>query len=422
MTLSMHDSARATIAPEIKSGDVAAAFADFNHAFAAFRETNDQRLGQIETRLSSDVVTEEKLARIDNALDETKRRMDTMVLERARPKLGGETKADEDTALREHKAAFRAYMRGGDASALQAIEAKAMSIGSGADGGFLVPVPAESEILRRMATISPVRSLATVTAISGNQLKKAFSITGPATGWVGEADPRPLSANQQLIDLSFPAMEIYAMPAATQALLDDAVFNIEQWVADEVYTVFAEQEGAAFVNGNGVNKPTGFLNYTKVAQSAWVAGKTGYVASGVAGGFAAGNPSDILFDAIYALKAGYRRNGTFLMNRKTQAAIRKFKTTTGEYLWAPPSTLGAPATLISFPVAEAEDMPDIATGSFSIAVGDFQRGYVVVDRVGIRTLRDPYSAKPYVLFYTTKRVGGGIQDFDAIKLLKFGLT
>ena len=186
--------------------------------------------------------------------------------------------------------------------------------------------------------------------------------------------------------------------------------------------MFAEQEGAAFVNGNGVNKPTGFLNYTKVAQTAWVAGKTGYVASGVAGGFAASNPSDILFDAIYALKAGYRRNGTFLMNRKTQSAIRKFKTTTGEYLWAPPSTLGAPATLISFPVAEAEDMPDIATGSFSIAVGDFQRGYVVVDRVGIRTLRDPYSAKPYVLFYTTKRVGGGIQDFDAIKLLKFGLS
>ena len=413
-----------TTAPEIKSGagDAAAAFAEFNRAFSAFRETNDERLGQIETRLASDAVTEEKLARIDRALDETKRRMDGLAVERGRPRLGLDVKAQEDTAAREHKAAFRAYMRGGDVAALAAIEAKAMSVGSGADGGFLVPVPAESEILRRMTTISPIRSLATVTAISAAQLKKAFSFSGPASGWVGEIDPRPQTGNQQLTDLSFPAMELYAMPAATQVLLDDAIVNIEQWIADEVYTVFAEQEATAFVTGNGVNKPNGFLNYLKVAQSAWVNGKTGYVPTGVAGGFAASNPSDILVDAIYALKAGYRQNASFLMNRKTQSAIRKFKATTGEYLWAPPTVLGAPATLLSFPLIEAEDMPDIATASYSIAIGDFRRGYVVVDRVGIRTLRDPYSAKPYVLFYTTKRVGGGIQDFDAIKLVKFDVS
>ena len=412
------------IAPEIKSGaeDVAGAFADFNRAFVAFRETNDQRLGQIETRLSSDVITEEKLARIDRALDESKQRMDGWAIERARPKLGMDARGADDTQLREHRGAFRTYMRGGDASGLQAIEAKAMTVGSGPDGGFLVPVPAEQEILRRMTTISPIRALASVTAISGAQLKKAFSFSGPASGWVGEADPRPQSANQQLSDLSFPAMELYAMPAATQTLLDDAIVNIEQWIADEVHTVFAEQEATAFVNGNGVNKPTGFLNYTKIAQSSWSNGKTGYVPTGVAGGFAAANPSDILFDSIYAMKAGYRQNATFLMNRKTQSAIRKFKATTGEYLWAPPTVLGAPATLLSFPLTEAEDMPDIATASYSIAIGDFRRGYVVVDRVGIRTLRDPYSSKPYVLFYTTKRVGGGIQDFDAIKLVKFDVS
>ena len=411
-------------APEIKSGagDAAAAFAEFNRAFSAFRETNDERLGQIETRLSSDVITEEKLARIDRALDETKRRMDGIAVERARPRLGGDTRAQDDTQAREHKAAFRSYMRGGDASALAAIEAKAMTVGSGPDGGFLVPVPAEAEILRRMTTISPVRGLATVTAISAAQLKKAFSISGPASGWVGEIDARPQTGNQQLSDLSFPAMELYAMPAATQILLDDAIVNIEQWIADEVYTVFAEQEATAFVTGNGVNKPTGFLSYLKVAQSAWVNGRTGYVPTGVAGAFAASNPSDILVDAIYALKAGYRQNGSFMMNRKVQSAIRKFKATTGEYLWAPPTVLGAPATLLSFPLVEAEDMPDIATASYSIAFGDFRRGYVVVDRVGIRTLRDPYSSKPYVLFYTTKRVGGGIQDFDAIKLVKFDVS
>ncbi len=210
------------------------------------------------------------------------------------------------------------------------------------------------------------------------------------------------------------------MPAATQSLLDDAAVDIEQWIAEEIDTVFAEQEGAAFVNGNGVNKPTGFLSYTKSTTAAWSWGKTAYVVSGAAGAFPASNPSDVLVDLVYATRAGYRQNARFVMNRKTQAAIRKFKASTGEYLWCPPTSIGAPATLLNFPLVEAEDMPDIAADSFSIAFGDFQRGYLVVDRRGIRILRDPYSSKPYVLFYTTKRVGGGIQDFDAIKLLKFG--
>jgi HK97 family phage major capsid protein len=212
------------------------------------------------------------------------------------------------------------------------------------------------------------------------------------------------------------------MPAATQTLLDDGTVDVEQWIADEIDTVFAEQEGAAFVNGNGVNKPTGFLAYTKSTVAAWSWGKTAYLPTGVAGNFAASNPSDILVDLIYALRAGYRQNANFVMNRKLQAAVRKFKATTGEYLWCPPASVGAPATLMNFPIVESEDMPDTATDSYSIAFGDFRRAYLVVDRMGIRILRDPYSAKPYVLFYTTKRVGGGIQDFDAIKLLKFGTT
>ncbi len=391
-----------------------------HRAFAAFRETNDQRLEQIESRLSADVVTEEKLARIDRAIDETKRRVDAQALERSHPRLELSTKSANDPLQHEHKSAFRAYVRSGEAGGLKAIEEKAMSIGSGADGGYLVPVPAESEILRRLALISPVRSIASVRAISTATFKKAFSLSGPASGWVAETDARPQTANQQIADMSFPAMELYAMPAATQSLLDDAAVDVEQWIAEEIDTVFAEQEGAAFVSGNGVNKPTGFLSYTKSTTAAWSWGKTAYVLTGAAGAFPASNPSDVLVDLIYAAKAGYRQNGRFVMNRKTQAAIRKFKSSTGEYLWEPPSSIGAPATLMNFPVVEAEDMPDIAADSFSIAFGDFQRGYLVVDRLGIRVLRDPYSSKPYVLFYTTKRVGGGIQDFDAIKLLKFG--
>jgi len=401
-------------------GSEAAAFDELHRAFSAFRETNDERLAQIESRISSDMLTDEKLARIDRALDETKTRIDRFALEAGRPRLGPSPKSDH--AEREHKTAFGLYMRAGEASGLKSIEQKAMSAGSGPDGGYLVPTPAEREIVRRMATVSPIRQIASVVEISGHSLKRAFSHTGPAAGWVADTDPRPQSQNQQISDMTFPAMELYAMPAATQTLLDDSIVDIEQWIADEVSTVFAEQEGAAFVSGNGVNKPTGFLAYPTAQQAAWTFGKIGYVTTGVSAGFAASAPSDTLIDLVYALKAGYRQNARFVMNRKTQSSIRKFRTTTGEYIWEPPATLGAQATLMNFPVVEAEDMPDVAADSLSVAFGDFQRGYVVVDRVGVRVLRDPYSAKPYVLFYTTKRVGGGVQDFDAIKLLKFAVS
>ncbi len=212
------------------------------------------------------------------------------------------------------------------------------------------------------------------------------------------------------------------MPAATQTLLDDAQVNIEQWLAEEVQIIFAEQEGTAFVSGDGVSQPKGFLSYTNVADSAWSWGNLGYIATGVDGAFPASDPADALLDLAYAPRQAYRAGGTWVMNRKTESAIRKFKDSAGNYIWQPGASAGQPATLFGYPVAEAEDMPDIASNSFSIAFGDFARGYLIVDRVGIRVLRDPYSAKPYVLFYTTKRVGGGVQNFEAIKLMKFGVS
>ncbi len=394
--------------------------ADLNRAFSAFKETNDERLTQLEGRLGADVVTEEKLARIDHALDDTKSRLDRLALEMSRPRIGG--KLVDDHSGREHKSAFNHYMRSGEASGLKALEAKALSRGSGPDGGYLVPLPTEREVLRRLAKFSPIRAISSVREISGASLRRAFSTTGPAAGWVAEADPRPQTNNQQLADMTFPAMELYAMPAATQALLDDSVVDIEQWIAEEVQTAFAEQEGAAFISGDGVNKPKGFLSYTSVADASWTWGNLGYVATGAAGAFAASDPSDALVNLVYALRAGFRQNGKFVMGRRAQSLVRQFKTTTGDYIWAPPATADAGASLMNFPVIEAEDMPDPAANSLSIAFGDFERGYVVVDRVGIRVLRDPYSAKPYVLFYTTKRVGGGVQNFEAIKLLKFAAS
>lgn len=401
-------------APETKNvdADVSAAFEDFMSAFELYKQSNDERLAEIERRGGADVITEEKMARIDSALDEQKRALDALMLKRARPDLG---RGGAPSAVRQ---AFDAYVRRGDEAGLRQAELKAMSAGSDADGGYLVPDELDSEIGRRLSELSPIRSIAMVRQVSGAVLKKPFALDGMATGWVGETDARPETATPQLAELQFPTMELYAMPAATASLIEDGALDIEGWIAAEVEAAFAEQEGAAFVNGDGANKPRGFLDYPSVDDGSWSWGNLGHIATGVDGGFGA-DPSDRLVELIYALKAGHRQNGRFVMNRKTQSQIRKFKDADGNYLWTPPAGAGQQAALMGFPVVEAEDMPDIAANSASIAFGDFRRGYLVVDRTGVRILRDPYSAKPYVLFYTTKRVGGGVQNFEAIKLLKF---
>jgi len=302
------------------------------------------------------------------------------------------------------------------------LEQKALSGGSNPDGGFLVPPEIEYKIGERLFNISPIRALASIRTISSNVYKKPMMATGAVAGWVGETDTRAQTTTPTLDELSFPAMELYAMPAATTTLLEDSAVDIDEWIAQEVDRVFAAQEGAAFVIGDGNNKPKGFTSYNTVANSSWTWGNIGYVASGVAGAFPATAPSDLLVDLIFALKAGYRQNAAFVMNRKTQSLIRKFKDTTNNYIWQPPATQSGKASLMNFPVHDVEDMPDIAANSLSVAFGDFTRGYLIVDRAGITVLRDPYSAKPYVLFYTTKRVGGGVQDYDAIKLLKFAVS
>jgi HK97 family phage major capsid protein len=390
---------------------------DLMHMFEDYKAVNDERLAS--HARSTDALIEEKLARLDDAMN---RKLDALALKSARPALARETKDAGGTSRREHKSAFERYMRAGETAGLRDLEVKALSVGSNADGGYTVPVEIETEIGARLKTISPIRGISSVRMISGNVYKKPFMISGPAVGWVGETDARTQTNTPTLDALSFPAMELYAMPAATAALLEDSAVNIDQWLASEVEQVFAVQEGAAFVNGDGSNQPKGFLHYTTIDNASWEWGKIGFILSGAAGAFASSNPSDTLVDLIYSLKAGYRQNAVFVMNRKTQSVVRKFKDSTGAYLWQPPAQAGGQASLMTFPVVEAEDMPDIAANSYSVAFGDFGRGYLVVDRAGVNVLRDPYSAKPYVLFYTTKRVGGGVQDFDAIKLVKFAAS
>jgi HK97 family phage major capsid protein len=400
--------------------EIRQAFDDLAREFDAFKQANDERLAQMEKR-SADPITEEKVDRINQALTEQKRALDALTLEAARPIIGGERKA-APYQVRERKQAFDRYVRKGDAGGLDALEMKALSAGSNADGGYTVPLEIESVIDRVLAKASPIRSIATVRQIGANTYRKPINIAEAASGWVGETGSISQTGTPTLAALDFPAMELYAMPAATQTLLDDSQVDIEQWLADEVQIVFAEQEGAAFVSGDGSNKPTGFLHYTAVADASWSWGNLGYIASGADGAFASSNPADALINLAYAPKQGYRANGRWVMNRKTESTVRKFKDTTGNYIWQPGLSAEQSPTLFGYPVTEVEDMPDIASNSYSIAFGDFARGYLVVDRVGVRVLRDPYSAKPYVLFYTTKRVGGGVQNFEAIKLMKFAAS
>jgi len=392
------------------AGDLDGMFAQFMSAFEEFKKTNDDRLDRLETRGTADPLIADKLERINTALDGYKAAMDRQAVDAARPVLDGKGAERPD----EYKDAFAAYVRRG--------EEKALSIGSNPDGGYLVPEETASEITRLLTTVSPMRAISGVRRISGSVYKKPVSVAGPAVGWVGETDARPETDSPTLAEVSFPTMELYAMPSATASFLDDAAVDVDQWIAEEVNAAFAEQETAAFVNGDGSNKPTGFLQETQVAEASWSWGNLGYVATGEAGDWPASDESDVLIDLVYALKAGYRQNATFMMNRSTQGAIRKLKDADGNYLWQPAMRPGGRASLMGFDLVEAEDMPDIGADATPIAFGDFRRGYLIVDRQGVNVLRDPFSAKPYVLFYTTKRVGGGVHDYDAIKLLKFAAS
>jgi HK97 family phage major capsid protein len=392
--------------PELNAG-----FEELTRAFEQFKTQNDDRLRQIERRGSADVLTTEQIARIEDVLDQR-------TLKAARPQLSGDSGPRSYLSL-QHKAAFEGYVRRGDNRSLRDLEEKSLSASVNGDGGYLVPPETEAAVNRALRNLSPIRAIAGVRQVSGAVFKKPFAVNGIGSGWVGETALRAQTATPTLDALTFPTMELYAMPAATQTLLDDSAVNIDQWIADEVHATFAEQEGAAFVTGDGVAQPKGFLSYPTVAQSAWAWGSLGTINTGVAGAFPTVNPADKLVDLVYSVKAGYRANATVVMNRATQSIVRKMKDSTGSYLWAPAGKPGEAPTVLGFSVAESETMPDVAANSLSVAFGDFQRGYLIVDRVGIRVLRDPYSAKPYVLFYTTKRVGGGVQDFDAIKLLKF---
>lgn len=385
--------------------------------FSAFQDANDSRLAEIEKKVVADVLLEEKVDRLDKALSRAQSSLDKLSLMNSRPFLSSEAKS-----VSEHKSAWGQFMRKGDENALYRIEEKSLSSGVAADGGHVAPPEVQAVIERVLSNISPMRRIASVRPTNSGSFRKPISTSSASVGWVSETGARAQTNTPNLDLLSFPMGELYAMAAATQTILDDAALDIDSWLAGEIAQSFALTEGAAFINGDGVNKPKGLIAHNIVADAGQAYGNLGYIATGVAGAFAATNPADKLVDLTYAPRTPYRANSSFLMNRRTLGQVRKFKDTTGQYIWQPSLVAGQPTTLLGFPVYECEDMPDIAASSNSIAFGDFEKGYLIVDRTDIRVLRDPYSNKPFVLFYVTKRVGGGVQDYDAIKFLKFAVS
>jgi HK97 family phage major capsid protein len=345
-----------------------------------------------------------------------KDRLDTVETKMVRPAAAGDFVATDD---HEHKAAFfTGFMQKGDDTGIKAFEAKALSTATGGDGGFAVPQVIDAEIEKQLANLSPMRGIVKVKTIETSDYKRLVNIGGTGSGWVGEADARSDTATPSLKEITIVPGEIYANAAATQRALDDMQFDAEAWLQEEVAEEFAIQEGAAIISGDGINKPTGFLDASVVASI--TALKTG-----VDGGFAATDPSDILVDLVdlvHALKARYRQGASFVLNSKTLAAVRKFKDVDGNFIWRPGLMAGQPDMLLGYPVVEAEDMPDYSTvGGFAIAFGNFERAYTLVERAGVRVLRDPYSNKPNVSFYATKRIGGALVNEDAIKLIQFAV-
>ena len=379
---------------------------ELNEAFTDFRARHDERLSAIENELDKNA-TDRAFARLSGA-------------------------SDGMPVDREYTETFASYFRKGDGSAEAALTSanatgerlaiqNSMSVGTNSDGGYLAPVEWDRQVRQKLRETSPMRQIAQVQPTSNGAYSTIWNNDTWGSGWVGETAGRPQTSTASLSQLVFEAGEIYAMPAATQRLLDDSAINVDTWLADSVEAEFARQEDIAFISGNGTNKPRGLLTYV-----------TGGASDGVHPGgnldtFNTGSATDIpngdtLIDFKYQLAAPYRQNARFLMNSQTAARIAKLKDGDGNYLWREGLIADEPASLLGRPVTIDEAMPDIGGDAYPIAFGDFQAGYLINDRIGMRVLRDPFTSKPFVLFYCTKRVGGGVLDPNAIKLLKVAVN
>ncbi|WP_438987796.1 phage major capsid protein [Marivivens donghaensis] len=373
--------------------DLKSAITDFVSEFKQFSNGVHAKLQQQEDRMT---------------------KYDRKSLMASRPALSG-----ADMIEAPHQKAFAAYLRSGEDEGLRdlPLEGKAMSTAVAADGGYLVDPQTSDTIKSALTATASIRAIASIVTVESTSYDVLIDHTEMGSGWANEAANLSETATPQIDRITIPVNELSAMPKISQRLLDDSAFDIEGWLAGRIADKFARSEASAFVNGDGVDKPKGFLDYPTVDEMIWTWGNIGYVVTGTAGAIDDGDP---IIELVYALGAEYRANATFVMNSKTAGTVRKLKDADGRFLWSDGLSQGEPARLMGYPVLIAEDMPDVGTDTTPIAFGDFANGYTIAERPDVRVLRDPFSAKPHVLFYATKRVGGAVSDFNAIKLLKFG--
>lgn len=320
---------------------------------------------------------------------------------------------------------FRALLAGNQAKADQHFaEYKAMSVGVDFEGGYLVSPQLSSDMTRVQLETAPFIGLArTIELTMGDRFEEPVDKDAATAAWVSELQSRSDTDTPNLGQFECPLHELHAMPKASQKLIDTARFDVRAYLMEKVGEAFGNTEVTAFFTGNGVGKPRGFLSYptaaTADATRPW--GTLEHVVTGANGAFAASNPSDVLIDQMAKLKPQYRAGATWLMNRNTAALVRKMKDGNGQYIWQQGLQAGAPSVLLGYPVVECEQMADPATGSLSVAFGNFRKGYTIVRKLGVRFLVDPYTDKPNVRLYSIERVGGGVNNTEAIKLLKFSV-
>lgn len=368
-----------------------------------------------------------ELTRVGKELNDIAAKAAALEALAARPNRGDGTKASAEQVA--HKAGLFDYIRKGNESGLRDLERKALSAGVAGDGGFTVHAELESAIDRVARVNVNMRRLATVRSITGGSYKKMVTTSGAGIGgWGNEHTAPSESTGPGLVELEFTPGTLWAEPRATQDLLDDSDQNIESWLADEVGIIFESTENQAFIDGNGVNKPRGFLDYSIVANASYAWGSIGYVPSGAASAFrtttTAVSPVDDFIALRHALKPTYRGNAVWLMNDTTVATVRKFKDAQGNLQWKPGASVaeGFVETFLGHSISYDDQMPDVAANAYAVAFGDFKRGYVIVDRMGTMVIRDALTAKPYVKFWTRRRVGGGVQNFEAIKVMKIATS
>lgn len=382
----------------VPAADVTTAMAGFLKEFNTFQGDVKSALQQQEERLTM---------------------LNAKTMSYGRPALSAQAEVDVP-----HKKAFGAYLRTGDDDGLRGLtlEGKALSSAVAADGGYLLDPQTADTIRSMLVSTSSLRAIANVAQIDATSFDVVIDRSEVGSGWATEAAAQAETSTPTIERISIKLHELSAMPKASQRLLDDSAFDVEGWLAGKIATRFIRAEAAAFINGDGVDKPKGFLLPGKVTNASWTWGSLGYVPSGAAADFPTTNAVDCIVNLVYALGADYRANATFVMNSKTAGAVRKMKDADGRFLWSDGLAAAEPARLMGYPVLICEDMPDIAANAYAIAFGDFNAGYTIAERPDLRILRDPFSAKPNVLFYASKRVGGDVTDFAAIKLLKFATT